>query len=85
MSRRLAFNCARTLKLPLAGLLLAGTAMPALAGEAVLYDTAPGWIELAKVEPKPAHSNSFIVLFDQQARFEKGRLWSYIDTAIALD
>lgn len=59
--------------------------MPALAGEAVLYETAPGWIELAKVEPKPAHSNSFIVLFDQQARFEKGRLWSYIDTAIALD
>lgn len=85
MLRRLAFNRARTLNLPLAGLLLTGTAMPALAGEAVLYDTAPGWIELAKVEPKPADSNSFIVLFDQQARIEKGRLWSYIDTAIALD
>ena len=85
MSLRLARNCAQNLKLPLIGLLLAGAAMPALAGEAVLYDTAPGWVELAKVEPKPADSNSFIVLFDQQARIEKARLWSYIDTAIALD
>lgn len=85
MSLRLAGNCARNCKLPLAGLLLASAAMPALAGEAVLYDPAPGWVELAKVEPKPADSNSFIVLFDQQARIEKARLWSYIDTAIALD
>lgn len=85
MLRCLAFNYGRPLKLPLAGLLLGGTAMPALAGEAVLYDAAPGWVELAKVEPKPAGSNAFIVLFDQQARIEKARLWSYIDTAIALD
>ena len=85
MPRRLTRNLARNLKLPMIGALLAGTAMPVLAGEAVLYDTAPGWVETAKVEPKPADSNSFIVLFDQQARIETGRLWSYIDTAIALD
>lgn len=85
MSLRNARRRARNIAVPLVGLLLAGTAMPAFAGEAVLYDTAPGWVELAKVEPKPADSNSFIVLFDQQSRIEKGRLWSYIDTAIALD
>lgn len=68
-----------------AALLLAGTAMPALAGETPLYEPAPAWVEVATLEPKPAGGNAFLVLLDQQARIEKGRLWSYIDTAIALD
>ncbi len=70
----------------LAAALLAGTAsVSAIAGETVLYDAAPGWIEAATVEPKPASSNAIIILLDQQARIETGRLWTYIDTAVALD
>jgi tetratricopeptide (TPR) repeat protein len=70
----------------LAAALLAGTAtVSAHAGETVLYDTAPGWIEVAKVEPKAANSNAIIMLLDQQARIETGRLWTYIDSAVALD
>lgn len=66
--------------------LLAGTAsVAANAGEAVLYEAAPAWVEVAKVEPKPSNSNAIIMLLDQQARIETGRLWSYIDTAVALD
>jgi transglutaminase-like putative cysteine protease/tetratricopeptide (TPR) repeat protein len=82
MSRRIANRCARSL----AALLLAGTAaLPAWAGESVLYDPAPAWVEVAAVEPKPAGSNAIIVLLDQQARIEPGRLWTYVDTAVALD
>lgn len=70
----------------LAAALLAGTAsISAHAGETVLYDTPPAWIEVASVEPKPANSNAIIMLLDQQARIETGRLWTYIDTAVALD
>jgi transglutaminase-like putative cysteine protease/tetratricopeptide (TPR) repeat protein len=66
--------------------LLAGTsAMPALAGETVLYDTLPGWVDTAPLESRSAGSNAIILLFDQQARIESGRLWAYADTAIALD
>ncbi len=66
--------------------LLAGTAaVPAFAGETVLYDSAPGWVEPAQLQPRPAGSNAIIVLFDQQARIETGRLTTYADTAVALD
>lgn len=70
----------------LAAALLAGTAsVAAHAGETVLYDAAPEWVEVATVEPKPANSNAIIMLLDQQARIETGRLWSYVDSAVALD
>lgn len=70
----------------LAAALLAGTAsISAHAGETVLYDPAPGWVEVAPLEPRPAGSNAIIVLLDQQSRIETGRLWAYSDTAIALD
>lgn len=66
--------------------LLAGVAsVPAYAGETVLYDAVPGWVEVSEIAPKPADSNAIIVLLDQQARIETGRLWSFADTAIALD
>ncbi|WP_086739940.1 DUF3857 domain-containing protein [Erythrobacter colymbi] len=66
--------------------LLAGTsAVSATAGETVLYETPPGWVDVATLDEKPAGSNAIIVLFDQQSRIEAGRLWSYADTAIALD
>ena len=70
----------------LVAVLLAGTASVSVqAGEAVLYDAAPGWVEAASVGAKPADSNAIIMLLDQQARIETGRLWTYIDTAVALD
>jgi tetratricopeptide (TPR) repeat protein len=82
MSRRLANRIAR----PLAGLLLAGTAaVPVWAGETVLYDAAPTWVDVAKVDAKPANSNAIIMLLDQQARIETGKLSTYVDTAVALD
>jgi tetratricopeptide (TPR) repeat protein len=66
--------------------LLAGTfAAPASAGETVLYERPPAWIDAAAIEPKQAGSNAILLLLDQQARIETGRLWSYMDTAIALD
>lgn len=66
--------------------LLAGTfAVPALAGEKVLYERPPAWVEPAALEPKQPGSNALLLLLDQQARIETGRLWSYTDTAIALD
>ncbi len=69
-----------------AAALLAGVAaVPALAGEAIIYDAAPAWVDVTPVEAKAAPSREIIVLLDQQARIEKGKLWTYIDTAIALD
>lgn len=66
--------------------LLAGTsAVSATAGETVLYDPPPGWVDAAKLEERPAGSNAIIILLDQQARIESGRLWTYADSAIALD
>ena len=62
MPRRLANRIAR----PLAGLLLAGTAaVPVWAGETVLYDAAPSWVDVAKVDAKPSNSNAIIMLLDQ--------------------
>lgn len=69
-----------------AAALLAGTAgMAAQAGETVIYDTAPAWVDAAEVAPKKADANTIIVLLDQQARIEEGRLTTYADTAVALD
>jgi tetratricopeptide (TPR) repeat protein len=66
--------------------LLAGSfAVPAWAGETVLYERPPAWIEAAAIEPKQPGSNAILLLLDQQARIETGRLWSYVDSAIALD
>lgn len=59
--------------------------MPVLAGETPLYEPAPQWVEVATLAPKPADGNAIVLLLDQQARIEKGRLWNYVDSAIALD
>ncbi|WP_086606379.1 DUF3857 domain-containing protein [Erythrobacter donghaensis] len=70
----------------LAAALLAGTAsVAAHAGETVLYDTTPAWVEVAPVAPRAPSSKAIIVLLDQQALIEEGRLTTYADTAIALD
>ena len=56
---------------------------PALAGEDVLYQPAPDWID--KPTLPPARPGPPIVLYDDQRRLEEGRLSSYIDRAIRID
>lgn len=68
-----------------AALLASTSGVAASAGETVRYDAVPAWVDVAKVEKPAAGSNAILVLFDQQARIEAGQLWSYVDTAMALD
>lgn len=68
-----------------AALLASTSAVSASAGETVRYDTAPPWAVPATVEKPAAETNAVLVLLDQQARIEAGQLWSYVDTAMALD
>lgn len=58
---------------------------PALAGDEVLYDDRPGWIDERAIDTEGRDPGAPIVLIDQQARIESGRLTTYVDTAIALD
>lgn len=70
------------------GSLLLTTALltqPAIAGDQVLYDDAPDWVDERAIETEGRDTGDSIVLFDSQARIESGRLTTYIDTAIALD
>ena len=67
------------------GLALAATAAPALAGEEVLYEPAPGWVEpvdLEKVERDPVNGQ---VVQDKQVRIESGRLWEYFDNVYRIN
>lgn len=62
------------------GLMLAALCAPAHAGEEVLYEPAPEWVEpvdLAQIERDPANTR---VVQDKQIRIERGRLWEYFDT-----
>lgn len=68
-----------------AALLASTSAVAAQAGETVQYDKVPAWVAPATVEKPSPGSNAILVLFDQQARIEAGQLWSYVDTAMALD
>lgn len=66
--------------------LLAGAAsVAAMAGETVLYEAPPAWVEVPPLDPRPAASNAVVVLLEQQARIETGKLTTYLDSAIALD
>jgi tetratricopeptide (TPR) repeat protein/transglutaminase-like putative cysteine protease len=56
---------------------------PALAGEEVLYQPAPGWV--APAELPSLRRGPPIVLYDDQRRIEEGRLINYIDRAIRID
>lgn len=58
---------------------------PALAGEEVLYADAPEWVDQRAIDTESRDPGAPIVLLDQQARIESGQLWTYLDTAIALD
>ena len=69
------------------GSLLAASALaahPALAGDEVLYDDPPNWVDLRALDTSEREGKP-ILLADQQARIESGRLWTYVETAVALD
>ncbi|MBO9516800.1 MAG: DUF3857 domain-containing protein [Porphyrobacter sp.] len=56
---------------------------PALAGEEVLYQSAPAWVveaSLPDVKPGPP-----LLVFDDQRRIDEGRLWTYVDRAVRID
>ncbi|MDJ0642217.1 MAG: tetratricopeptide repeat protein [Erythrobacter sp.] len=66
------------------GVLLATTSASALAGDEVLYEPAPDWIQpvdLSTVERDPSNN---LVVQDRQIRIEDGRLWEYTDTVYRL-
>ena len=70
------------------GSLLLTTALltqPALAGDQVLYQEAPDWVDQRQINTADRTEDAPIILIDQQARIESGRLWTYVDSAIALD
>ncbi len=72
----------------LAGIFLATSAIvapAAIAGETVIYADPPDWVEIAQIDGEARSSNAPLVLLDQQARIEEGQLWTYVETAIALD
>ncbi len=58
---------------------------PVRAGDQIIYNSAPDWVDPSVVETSERSSNSAIVLLDHQARIEDGQLWTYLSTAIALD
>lgn len=65
--------------------MIALMATPAIAGEEVLYSDTPEWVERVTVDFDSRPADSPIVLLDQQARIEKGQLWTYTENAFALD
>jgi len=60
-------------------------AQPALAGDAVLYEPAPEWIEEAELAAPSAVSGPASLLRDWQYRLEDGVVTSYSDAAFRLD
>lgn len=68
----------------LTGCALLAAAGTARAGEAPLYQPAPAWVAPLPPTAVPAAADPSapaLVLFDSQRRFERGRVWSYTDTA----
>lgn len=64
---------------------IALSAASAFAGETVLYEATPAWVEAATIDDTSRASGSPIILIDEQSRIEDGQLWTYRETAIALD
>ena len=60
-------------------------AMPAVAGETIIYDAVPAWVEQADLKAilaaKP-DSKKFIVVLDRQTKMENGTEWSYSDVVV---
>lgn len=66
-------------------LALVAVAAPAFAGEEILYQPAPAWVKVAELPPATEKQGFPVRLLEQQARLENGRVWAYVDTAVALD
>lgn len=65
-------------------LMLASASVSAIAGDEVVYEPAPDWIQpvdLSTVERDPSNN---LVVQDKQIRVEDGRLWEYTDTVYRL-
>lgn len=58
--------------------------MPAAAGETILYESAPEWVELADIESASEKAETPLLVLDRQMRVEDGRLWNYLDTAFKI-
>lgn len=59
-------------------------ALPALAGEEVLYEDAPTWVTPVELDTKAA-PGSPLLLVDKQVRLEDGTVTSYSDLAYRVD
>lgn len=59
-------------------------AAPALAGEEVLYESAPDWVAPADLAAARENSTTNLVILDRQVRIEDGQLWEYSDTGIRM-
>lgn len=63
---------------------LLATTAPALAGNAVLYGPAPGWVEVRDTAKIDTASNTALTLLDVQQRIEGEALNTYVDQAFKL-
>ena len=57
---------------------------PSLCGEAIRYEAAPAWVELADAAAASANAKTNSIILDQQMRIEKGSLWQYTDNAFRM-
>ena len=60
------------------------SASPAYAGEEVIYEAAPAWVEPVDFEAALA-KDQMLVLFDRQVRMEDGVVHDYIDVAYKIE
>ena len=58
---------------------------PAIAGDEVLYDTTPEWVQIADLEMDAALDGPSEVLYDWQHRLEDGVVHEYNDRAVRID
>lgn len=60
-------------------------AAPALAGEEILYQPAPEWVDRAELPPSDSEPGKPIRLMESQVRLNGGTVWEFRDMAVALD
>ncbi|MCJ2185993.1 tetratricopeptide repeat protein [Novosphingobium beihaiensis] len=57
---------------------------PAFAGETILYQDQPKWVEEAQIPAEQPDNSSPLLVFDLQQRIQDGQLWRYQDTAVKI-
>lgn len=60
-------------------------AAPALAGEEILYQSAPEWVDQAELPPSESEPGKPVRLMESQVRLDGGTVWQFHDMAVALD